>query len=87
LLAYLGRQNAIEVRDVALNAATVREGAWRMFTEGWITMAGGRTGFRRAMNRTERRANRHRHKPIVERYLDMVARGAFDRAPGEATIS
>ena len=33
LLAYLGRQNAIEVRDVALNMPT--EAAWQMFAEGW----------------------------------------------------
>jgi hypothetical protein len=83
-LAYLGQQNAIEVRDVALNMPTVRKAAWQMFAEGWITMIGGkRIGFRRATTRTERRANRHRHQPIVERYLEMVARGAFDRAPGE----
>jgi hypothetical protein len=50
-------------------------------------MVGGRAGFRRATSRTERRENRRRHQPIVERYLDMVARGAFDHAPGEATIS
>jgi hypothetical protein len=35
LLAYLGRQNAVEVRDVALNM--VRKAAWDMFAEGWIT--------------------------------------------------
>ena len=47
-------------------------------------MAGGkRTGFKLATNRTERRANRHRHKPIVEHYLAMAARGAFDHAPDE----
>ena len=81
LLAYLRRQNAIEVRDVAVDMAMVRAAAWRMFAEGWITMTGGRTGFRRAFSRTERRANRHRHRPIVERYLEMAARGAFDHAP------
>ena len=32
LLAYLGRQNAVEVRDVAVNM--VRKAAWDMFTEG-----------------------------------------------------
>jgi len=83
LLAYLGRQKAIEVRDVALNMPTVRKAAWQVFAEGWITMAGGKTGLRRATTRTERRANQHRHKPIVEHYLDMVARGAFDHAPAE----
>jgi len=88
LLAYLGRQNAIEVRDLTLNMPTVRKAAWQVFQEGWITMiAGKRIGFRRATSRTERRENRHRHQPLVEHYLDMVARGAFDHAPGEATIS
>jgi hypothetical protein len=74
LLAYLKRQNAIEVRDLpGFNAATVREAAWRMFADGWIGMAGDkRAGFKRAINRTERRANRHRHRPIVERYLFVV---------------
>jgi hypothetical protein len=82
LLAYLGRQNAVEVRDLVLNIATVRKAAWQMFAEGWLTMvAGKRAGLRRATSRTERRANRHRHRPIVERYLDMVARDAFDQSP------
>ena len=83
LLAYLGRQKAIEVRDVALNMPTVRKAAWQVFAEGWITMAGGKTGLRRATTRTERRANQHRHQPIVERYREIEARGAFDHAPGE----
>jgi hypothetical protein len=49
-------------------------------------MVGGKSvDFRRAASRTERRANRHRYQPIVEHYFDMVARGAFDHAPGEAT--
>ena len=88
LLAYLGRQKAIEVRDVALNMPTVRKAAWQMFAEGWITMvAGKRIDFRRATSRTERRENRRRHQPIIEHYLDMAARGAFDHALGEATIS
>ena len=88
LLAYLGQQKAIEVRDVALNLPTVRKAAWQMFAEGWITMvASKRIGFRRATARTERRANLHRYRPIVERYLEMAARGAFDHAPGETTIS
>lgn len=80
LLAYLGRQNAVEVRDLVLNIATVRKAAWQMFAEGWLTMVAG-AGLRRATSRTERRANRHGHLPIVERYLDMVARGAFDHSP------
>ena len=46
-------------------------------------VTGKRVGFRRALGRTERRANRHRHQPIVERYLEMEARGAFDHAPAE----
>ena len=50
-------------------------------------VTGKRVDFRRALGRTERRANRHRHQPIVEHYLDMVARGTFDHLPGEATIS
>ena len=87
LLAYLGQQKAVEVRDLVLNMPTVRKAAWQMFAEGWITMvAGKRIDFRRATSRTERRANQHRHQPIVERYLEMEARGAFDHAPGEATI-
>jgi hypothetical protein len=57
-----------------------------MFAEGWITMvAGKRAGFRRATTRTKRRANRHRHKPIVEHYLDMVARSIMrPRSPAKA---
>ena len=50
-------------------------------------VAGKRIDFRRGTSRTERRANQHRHQPTVERYLEMEARGAFDHAPGEATIS
>jgi hypothetical protein len=46
-------------------------------------VTGKRTGFKLATNRTERRANRHGHRPIVEHYLAMAARGAFDHAPGE----
>ena len=66
--------------------ANIRKAAWQMFAEGWITMAGGKmAGFRRATSRTERRANQHR--PIVEHYLGMEARGAFDCAPAEDTIS
>jgi len=82
LLAYLGRQKAIEVRDVALKMPTVRKAVWQMFAEGWLTMVGGkRIDFQRATSRTERRENRHRHQPLVEHYLDMAARGAFDHAP------
>ena len=73
LLAYVKRQNAIEVRDLpGFNVATVREAAWRMFVDGWISFGGKRAGFRRATSRTERRTNRHRHRPIVERYLFVV---------------
>src|SRR5262249_30377524 len=88
LLAYLGQQKAVEVRDLVLNMPTVRKAAWQMFAEGWITMVAGKMIVsRRATSRTERPANQHRHQPIVERYLEMEARGAFDHARGEATIS
>ena len=86
LVAWLGQQKAVEVRDLVLAMPTVRKAAWQMFAEGWITMVTGkRTGFKLATNRTERRANRHGHRPIVEHYLAMAARGAFDHAPGEDT--
>jgi hypothetical protein len=87
LLAYLGQQNVVEVRDLALNMTTVRKAAWDMFADGWLTMVGGkRVDFRRATSGIERRENRPWHQPLVEHYLDMVARGAFDHTPGEATI-
>jgi hypothetical protein len=79
LLAYVERQNAVEVRDLpGFNVRQeLREHAWQMFAGGWVSVAGGkRAGFKLATNRTERRANRHRHKPIVEHYLAMAARGA-----------
>jgi len=86
LLAWLGQQKAVEVRDLVLNMPTTRKAAWQMFAEGWITMVTGkRIGFRRATSRTERRENRRQHLPIVERYLDIVSRGAFEHAPGEDT--
>jgi hypothetical protein len=33
LLAYLGQQNAVEVRDLIFNMPTVRKAAWDMFAE------------------------------------------------------
>jgi hypothetical protein len=33
LLAYLGQQKAVEVRDLILNMPTVRKAAWQMFAD------------------------------------------------------
>ena len=67
----------------AFNVAKAREGGWRMFAEGWISMICGDNGveLKLTASHTKRDENRCRHRPIVARYLDMAAHGAFDRAP------
>ena len=87
LLRYLERINA-RAREgdqqlPAFNVAKAREGGWRMFAEGWISMICGDNGveLKLTASRTKCAENRCRHRPIVARYLEMAAHGAFDRAP------
>ena len=54
---YLGQQNAIEVRDVALNIMpTVRKAAWQMFAEGWAHNGHRQEGRFQACPRSHRAA-------------------------------
>jgi len=85
LLAWLGQQKAVEVRDLVLNMPTTRKAAWQMFAgldHHGHRQEGSASG---APPVAPSAARTGTHQPIVESYFDMVSRGAFEHAPGEDT--
>jgi hypothetical protein len=55
-----------------------RRAGWGLLADGYfgLTTDGGEMSIFPAANRAERRELRKRHRPLIERYSDMVRRGA-----------